>query len=77
MSKFSFFLFRHLICIIYRDGRSSVKVGGGGWVCKREREARVCTGESGDILPQKILKSRGSEMVFSALSILFTCFFFE
>ena len=38
-------------------------VGGGGEAWKRAQEARVCMGGLGHP-PQKILKSRGSEMVF-------------
>ena len=41
--------------------------------CKRAREARVCMGDLGGILRQKILKSRGPAMVFSAFSM--RCFF--
>ena len=41
------------------------KSGGGG---ARERRRREPLGGSGDILPQKIVKSRGLEMLFPAFS---------
>ena len=48
----------------FRDGGAYFKVGGGGQRLENERWRREFAGASGGILPPKILKSRGSEMVF-------------
>ena len=54
----------------FRDGGAYFVVGGGGGggldnECRRREFVGGCRG----ILPQKILKSRGSETVFSTLSM--------
>ena len=41
--------------------------GGGGGIIKYERRRRKPLGGSWGMLPEKILKSRGLEMLFSAL----------
>ena len=50
-----------------RDGGASVKVGGGGM--QSSAGGASLYGGSGGILPQKMLKSRVSEMVFSVFSM--------
>ena len=42
--------------------------GGGGGGAENERRRREFVGGSGGIPPQKMLKSRGSEIVFTAFS---------
>ena len=47
-----------------RDGGAYFEVGG----AENERQRRELVGGSGGILPQKVLKSRVSEIVFTAFS---------
>ena len=49
-----------------RDSGAYFEVGGGG--AENERRRRELVGGCGGILPQKILKSRVSEIVFTAFS---------
>ena len=46
--------------------------GGGGWGLENERRCGEFVGGSGAILPQKSLKSRGSEMYFNILHKIFS-----
>ena len=50
---------------VHRDGGAYFEVGGGA---ENERRRRELVGGSGGILPHKILKSRVSEIVFTAFS---------
>ena len=50
-----------------RDSGAYFQLGGGG--LENERRRRKFVGGPGGILPQKMLKTRGSKMVFSAFSM--------
>ena len=47
-------------------GKGKKARGGGGGIIECPR--RLALGEPGDMLPHKVLKSRGSEMLFPAFS---------
>ena len=58
-----------LVLVSGTDGGAYFQLGGGGGELENERRRREFVGGPGCILPQKILKSRGSKMVFSAFSM--------
>ena len=51
---------------MHEQCRSNGKISGGGGA--RERRRRETVGGSGGMFPQKILKSKGLEMLFPAFS---------